>query len=121
MNKTDTPCLCGSGQAYAGCCQPYLDGSKYAPIAEALMRSRYTAYAMQDVPYLLDSWHDSTRPQALELEHDIQWIRLKILASSKDRVEFVATYRVNGKAHKLQENSRFVREGGRWYYLDGRS
>lgn len=74
---------------------------------------------MRDVPYLLDSWHDSTRPETLELESGVQWIRLKIVASSEDRVEFIATYRMNGKAYKLQEVSRFIRDGGSWYYLDG--
>lgn len=93
---------------------------KSALTAEALMRSRYTAYVIRDVQYLLHSWHDSTRPKTLELEHDTQWIRLNILEYSENRVEFVAIYRVNGKAHKLRENSRFVREDGCWYYLDGR-
>ncbi len=83
------------------------------------MRSRYTAYALGDVPYLLDSWHESTRPASLELDPGVQWIRLKIIASSEERVEFVATCRVNGKAHSMRENSRFVREGDSWYYLDG--
>ena len=89
------------------------------PTAETLMRSRYSAFATGNAPYLLDSWHASTRPPQLELEPEVQWIRLKIIASSEDRVEFVATYRVQGRAHKLHENSRFVREDGRWYYLDG--
>ena len=90
-----------------------------APTVEALMRSRYSAFTLRDISYLLDSWHPSTRPETLELEPEVQWIRLKVLASSEDRVEFVATFRVHGKAHKLHENSRFVREGERWYYLDG--
>ena len=83
------------------------------------MRSRYTAYAQGNVSYLLESWHHSTRPATLALEPEVQWIRLKILTSSDERVEFIATCRINGKAQKMQENSRFVREGGRWYYLDG--
>ena len=83
------------------------------------MRSRYTAYALGDTRFLLDSWHPSTRPETLPPEPGVQWIRLKILASGEDRVEFIATCKVNGKAHRMQEHSRFVREGGRWYYLDG--
>ena len=101
------------------CCQPCINGELPAPTAEALMRSRYTAYAMQNTRYLLETWHASTRPASLELDSSTQWIRLKILDSSADRVEFVATCRINGKAHRLQENSRFEYERGRWYYLDG--
>ncbi len=118
-NKTGPSCPCGSGNALENCCQPYLNAGKVAPTAEALMRSRFTAYALRDARYLLDSWHGSTRPATLELEPDVQWIRLKILGSSRDCVEFIATYRVQGKAHKLHEDSRFLLEGDRWYYLDG--
>lgn len=96
-----------------------MNGELSAPTAEALMRSRYTAYAMHNTQYLLQSWHASTRPASLDLDSSTQWIRLKILTSLADRVEFVATCRINGKAHKLQENSRFVHEYGRWYYVDG--
>lgn len=112
-------CLCGSDKAFSDCCQPYLSGAKPVPTAEALMRSRYTAYTLGDVQYLLDSWYHLTRPETIELERDVQWLRLNILASSTDQVKFVATYRVNGKANKLRENSRFIREEGRYYYLDG--
>lgn len=117
--KTEIPCPCGSGSEFAGCCQPGINGESPAPTAEALMRSRYTAYAMQNAQYLLETWHASTRPASLELDSSTKWIRLKILASSVDRVEFVAICRINGKAHRLQENSRFVHEHGRWYYVDG--
>lgn len=117
--KTEMSCLCGSDKAFSDCCQPYLSGAKPVPTAEALMRSRYTAYTLGDVQYLLDSWYHLTRPETIELERDVQWLRLNILASSTDQVKFVATYRVNGKANKLRENSRFIREEGRYYYLDG--
>ena len=101
------------------CCQPGINGESPAPTAEALMRSRYTAYAMQNTQHLLETWHASTRPASLELDSSTKWIRLKILASSVDRVEFVAICRINGKAHRLKENSCFVHEHGRWYYVDG--
>lgn len=117
--KAETSCPCGSGREFAVCCQPCINGDAPAPTVEALMRSRYTAYAMQNTRYLLETWHASTRPASLELDSSTQWIRLKILDSSADRVEFVATCRINGKAHRLQENSRFVHEHGRWYYVDG--
>ena len=90
-----------------------------APTAEALIRSRYTAYALQNAQYLLDSWHASARPASIDRDPSVQWIRLSILNSHLDQVEFVATYRLNGRAHKLHENSRFVFEDGKWFYVDG--
>lgn len=89
------------------------------PSAEVLMRSRYTAYALQNEQYLLDSWHASTRPESISIDPSVQWIRLSILNSDNDHVEFVATYRLQGRAHKLHENSRFVFEDGKWFYVDG--
>lgn len=92
------------------------------------MRSRYTAYTLQDEQYLLATWHPSTRPASLQLDADssIKWLGLKIIATDKGgdqdnegRVEFVARYKLNGKAHRLHENSRFSRENQRWYYVDG--
>ena len=112
-------CPCGSGRLITECCHPYIDGVLPAPTAEALMRSRFTAYATGNAKYLLDSWHASTRPESIEIDPAMQWIRLSIVNSGIDHVEFVATYRVHGRAHKLQEKSRFVSEGGRWFYVDG--
>lgn len=83
------------------------------------MRSRYTAYAQQNEQYLLDSWHASTRPESINIDPSVQWLRLSILNSDTDHVEFVATYRLQGRAHKLHENSRFVFEDGKWFYVDG--
>ena len=84
------------------------------------MRSRYVAYCLNEEQYLLESWHVSTRPASVKADPLLQWIRLKIVdaASRDDHVEFVATYRLNGKAHKLKEKSRFLFEGGAWFYLD---
>lgn len=111
-------CPCGSGKALAQCCEPYINGSATAPTAEALMRSRYTAYTQLNELYLLASWHSTTRPKKLELDQATQWLRLKIVNSRDDRVEFIATYRINGKAYKLHENSRFLHENKKWLYLD---
>lgn len=84
------------------------------------MRSRYSAYALGYEQFLLDSWHHSTRPQSVRLDPAIQWIRLKIAdaESLADHVEFVATFKLNGKAHTLREKSRFILEKGSWYYLE---
>jgi SEC-C motif-containing protein len=121
MKKDHESCPCSSGKTLSSCCQPYIDGTLAAPTAEALMRSRYSAYAIHDEQYLLDSWHESTRPENIDADPLVQWIRLKIIDAdnSQDRVKFVATFRLNGKAHKLCENSRFVFEGGKWFYLEG--
>ncbi len=122
------PCPCGSDKDFSRCCEPCLKGDIYAATAEQLMRSRYTAYVVGDESYLLSTWHSSTRPQQLHLESEpaSQWIGLKVLAStsgeahdSDGRVEFIARYKINGKAHRLHENSRFVKERGRWFYIDG--
>ena len=90
------------------------------------MRSRYTAYVLRNEPYLLATWHVATRPATLKLDEEPQprWIDLNVKRhKSADAnhaiVEFVARYRLNGRAFKLHETSRFVHEDGRWYYIDG--
>ena len=86
------------------------------------MRSRYSAYVVGLVDYLLATWHPSTAPGELELS-PVKWIGLDVRQSEQSGdagvVEFVARCRVNGRAERLHEISRFVREGGRWYYIDG--
>ncbi len=89
------------------------------------MRSRYSAFVRGDVGTLLATWHPSTRPASLELEPGLRWLGLEVRAhreTGPDRaeVEFVARSRpATGPAHRLHERSRFLREDGRWYYLDG--
>ena len=90
------------------------------------MRSRYSAYVLGLEPYLLATWHAGTRPTALDLDKETspRWLGLDIKrhqATSPDSavVEFVARYKTGGRAHRLHEVSRFVREDGRWYYVDG--
>lgn len=89
------------------------------------MRSRYSAYALKLEAYLLATWHPDTRPAALELSQDSEkWIGLDILrhtphSPDSATVEFVARCKVGGRAHRLHEISRFVRENGRWFYVDG--
>lgn len=118
-------CPCGSGQAYPACCGRWHDGAA-APTAEALMRSRYSAFVLGLEPYLLTSWHASTRPASLGLaeETGTKWLGLEIRRASQPdeshaTVEFVARYRIAGRGHRLHEISRFVREDGRWFYVDG--
>jgi len=137
------PCPCGrlapagpggnKGKAapvlpYAGCCGRYIDPqgaeTPIAPDAESLMRSRYTAFVCERADYLQSTWHASTRPAALDFEAGAKWLGLDVRRHSPTDadhavVEFVARYRVGGRAVRLHETSRFVCEGGRWFYVDG--
>lgn len=90
------------------------------------MRSRYSAYVLRLEPYLLATWHRSTRPESLDLADGmpVNWLGLEVkrhVALDPDHatVEFVARYKVGGRAHRIHELSRFVKEKGRWYYVDG--
>jgi SEC-C motif-containing protein len=119
-------CPCGTGLPLAECCGRLHDGSATAATAEQLMRSRYSAFALGDDAYLLATWHPATRPRALDLDREVRWTGLDVLAttggsllSAEGTVEFRAHYVVNGTAGAQHENSRFVRDGGQWRYLDG--
>jgi SEC-C motif-containing protein len=125
-------CPCGrlSGRhvplAFDACCGRYIDhfDTCPAPDAESLMRSRYSAFVREQGDYLQATWHASTRPATLDFELDARWLGLEVrshhvLDAERAEVEFVARYRVAGRAVRLHERSRFVREGGRWYYLEG--
>ena len=119
-------CPCGTGLPVAECCGPLLDGLRTAATAEQLMRSRYTAFALGDAGYLLATWHPRTRPAALEIDPDVRWTGLDVLARSggspletEGTVEFRAHHVLDGRAGAQHERSRFVRERGRWRYLDG--
>ncbi|WP_158588315.1 YchJ family protein [Galactobacter valiniphilus] len=97
-----------------------------APTAEALMRSRYTAFAVLDAAYLLATWHASTRPVELELDPGMVWKRLLIqdtvaggAADASGVVEFTAVYQDEDGRGRQTERSNFTREGGRWFYVDG--
>lgn len=117
-----TKCPCGSGLAYSQCCEPLHLGHP-AGSAEALMRSRYSAYVLGLQNYLLQSWHVSTRPSNVGLDEPTKWLGLQVLRhelldDSHAVVEFVARYKVNGRAFRLHEVSRFVLEQGHWFYVD---
>lgn len=121
-------CPCGSGAPFDQCCEPIIAGETIAQTAEQLMRSRYAAYTTKNERYLLDSWHHDTRPQAIDLsDRDVHWIRLKIVRTfagtnndHRGEVEFVATYKQQGRAHKLHEISQFERNEGMWRYVSGK-
>ncbi|WP_082053831.1 YchJ family protein [Methyloterricola oryzae] len=120
-------CPCGSGLLLSACCGPYLAGVSAPATAQALMRSRYTAYVMGDEEYLLDSWHPASRPSQLHLKDEgIQWEGLELLRCAQGlesdlsgEVEFIARFRQGGTLQGMRELSRFERVQGRWYYRDG--
>ncbi|MGH8062248.1 MAG: YchJ family protein [Pseudoxanthomonas sp.] len=121
-------CPCGSGHAYASCCARLHDGLPAAD-AEALMRSRYSAYVLGLADYLQRSWHPSTRPVDFGFDDNAvtrpHWLGLEIkqhreTGPDSAEVEFIARYRVGGgSAVRLHERSRFTREADHWFYLDG--
>ncbi|WP_304107238.1 YchJ family protein [Mycolicibacterium bacteremicum] len=120
-------CRCGSGSTYAACCGPVHDGTAPAVTALALMRSRFSAFALGRADHLLRTWHPDTRPRRLDLDDSVTWRRLQIVdteaGGAEDEhgiVEFRAQYEQHGRRHILHERSRFTRTGdGAWRYLDG--
>jgi SEC-C motif-containing protein len=89
------------------------------------MRSRYSAFVMCNEPYLLATWHNTQRPKSIEFDRNQKWLGLKVVdarVTGPDRaeVEFIARFRIGGgSAARLHERSRFVKEGDRWFYVDG--
>ncbi|MEE4298414.1 MAG: YchJ family metal-binding protein [Pseudomonadales bacterium] len=120
----DGPCPCGGGR-FGSCCGPILAGAA-ALTAEALMRSRYTAFTLGDARHLRRTWHPDTCPAELAPDPRRRWLGLRIRATAAGApdddlgtVEFVARYKVDGRGHRLHELSEFVRQDGRWVYLRG--
>jgi SEC-C motif-containing protein len=112
--------------AYADCCGRFVEhfATTPAPDAEHLMRSRYSAFVLERADYLLATWHSSKRPASLEFDAGAKWLGLDVRAhnvtgADTQEVAFVARYRVDGRAVRMHERSRFVREDGRWFYVDG--
>lgn len=126
MTSTNADCPCGSARRYPDCCGRWHAG-RPAPDAEALMRSRYCAFVLRDAGYLRATWHPDTCPGDPLGEADgarPTWLGLQVKWHRGEgdgaEVEFVARYRVGGgRAVRLHERSRFVREDGRWFYVDG--
>ena len=132
MKAATTPCPCGRTDArarpmtYAACCGRYLDhwDEQPAPDAESLMRSRYSAFVLQRADYLLATWHAPQRPPSVDFDPGARWLGLEVRSARATgdgtaEVEFVARHRIAGRAVRLHERSRFVSEGGRWFYVDG--
>ncbi len=120
------PCPCGSDNDYAHCCSHYIDTDELPEHPEQLMRSRYTAYVLNNTEYLKKTWHKLTRPNQLQLDSDANWLSLKIIDHQNNPqdgnegwVEFIAKFKNNGRAQSLHERSRFLRENNQWFYIDG--
>jgi SEC-C motif-containing protein len=130
--KPEGPCPCGSGLAYGLCCGPYIAGAKKPATAEALMRSRYTAYTVQAVDYIIDTCvsggeRDIDRRATEKWSRESKWLGLRIialekggLADTEGSVEFEARYEQDGLKKRHHEIGRFKKQDGRWLYDDGR-
>lgn len=125
-----TACPCG-GESFDACCGPALAGLRPAPTAEALMRSRYTAFTRGDIAYLqstqLAPFRDSSWPETERWAKSVHWLSLQVVATergleadSAGEVEFVARYLESGQVHALRERSGFVRQNERWCYASGK-
>lgn len=128
MSTGPANCLCGSHLPYSQCCELLHTDQAYAQTAEALMRSRFTAYAMHNEAYLLSTWDTTTRPAIVDFSKDTgEWTRLELIltkkGSAKDHkgiVEFKAFFTVDDEQRVMNEISRFVKRQERWFYLDGK-
>lgn len=124
MQKT-IPCPCGNNQSYNQCCEPYHKKQNTPLTAEALMRSRYSAFALNLTDYIYETWHSDTRPTLNSLKNDnVLWIRLAVNKAIENTneafVDFNAFYKTNNQLFNMHEISRFVRENGLWFYVDGK-
>ena len=128
---SDQTCPCGSQRSSTRCCAPLLEGSKAAETAEQLMRSRFTAFTAGNIDYLLDTHHPSKhspteRQQLAKTLEQYRWLSLEIVRSvqgdshsTNGTVEFIARYTDGQRLEQLHERSSFIKENGRWFYLDG--
>ncbi|HHG8773049.1 TPA: YchJ family protein [Raoultella planticola] len=123
-------CPCGSALEYSSCCQRYLSGSLLAPDPSHLMRSRYSAFVMKDADYLIKTWHPSCQAQQFRTDLEkgfvkTQWQGLTVFAADAGShpdegfVSFVARFSDDNRPGVIIERSRFLKENGQWYYIDG--
>lgn len=128
---TSAGCPCGSGAAYDACCGPIIEGTQQATTAEALMRSRFTAFARGDIGHITRTYAEEKRAEAIpsageRRSSEVEWIGLEVLETvaggPEDNVgivEFAAHYRRDGAPGVHRERSNFRRDDGRWVYVDG--
>lgn len=123
MSDTESACPCGSGAAFNACCGRYIKLGAYPQRADLLMRSRYTAYTLNDIAYLTKTWDSATCPPLDEDElRQTQWLRLEILnhkpGHKKASVEFKAWFQTAQGETCLHENSLFRKIKNRWVYVE---
>lgn len=125
-----TICPCGSAKAFSQCCFPYINNDSQPPTPEALMRSRYSAYATKNSLYIYDTYAiekkaDNSLKEIEAWASETRWVSLEIINSTPEAhtelatVSFTAKYVTRNKLHSLTECSRFRKDGDRWYYVDG--
>jgi SEC-C motif-containing protein len=124
-------CPCGSGQAFGDCCEPLIQGKKYAQTAEDLLRSRYTAHVITDVDYIYDTTHPAQRrnvdrDRVAAWSRKSEWLGLEIIQTQAGQpsddsgtVEFIARYREKGKTMEHREIAEFKKHESRWFFFDG--
>ena len=127
-----SPCPCGSGQDFETCCQPYIAGTSRPVTAEALMRSRYTAYTKADIDYIKNTTSTESRKSfdekaTRQWAASSEWMGFQILkteggsgADEAGVVEFIARYKVEGKEQEHHEIATFKKDDGQWFFEDGR-
>jgi len=118
-------CYCGSGHLFEDCCEPYIKRKSIPPTAEALMRSRYSAYCIANADYLVNTTHISTRKEypkstIVAFATNNHWLQLEIIKATETTVEFKAFYLDKSLAPQVHhEKSTFKKEEGSWFYVDG--
>lgn len=120
-------CPCGSGLLYSKCCKPYIKSGYPAPTAEALMRSRYVAYVLHEIDYIIDTCYEKenmNRDGIVDWSEKSNWLGLKIISvkenGDKAVVAFEAAYERKGLKNVHCEIARFIKKDGRWFYEDGK-
>ncbi|MDR0502146.1 MAG: YchJ family protein [Treponema sp.] len=124
-------CHCGSGREYSACCQPYITGKENPPTAEALMRSRYSAYVEREIDYIINTCvhrgkDDIDYKSTRDWSEKSKWLGLKIISTQKGgisdkegTVEFEATYERDGLKDIHHETGKFKKENEQWLYEEG--
>ncbi|MFD9125238.1 YchJ family protein [Kitasatospora sp. NPDC059571] len=117
------PCPCGLPAPYGACCGRLHRGEAAAATAEQLMRSRYSAFVVQDAAYLLRTWHPDDRPPRIGFDPGLRWTGLEVLSATEGgpfhtegTVRFRARFTDGGEPGVMEEHSRFVRQDGAWLY-----
>tara|TARA_R110001592_G_scaffold38315_1_gene126441 strand:+ start:6934 stop:7338 length:405 start_codon:yes stop_codon:yes gene_type:complete len=120
----DHSCPCGSDIKYSACCEPFLTSKDKPATAEQLMRSRYCAFVTENKTYLINSWHLDKRPTNIDFDPNTKWLGLKVkkckaglAIDSVGWVEFVARFKIAGKAERIEELSYFIKDNQQWFYV----